>query len=248
MSLYFIRPVVWNNKGYKTPSAAHFTSGYPKENGFGHQEWNNSDFMDVEFEKRKLHLFHTESLGNQELDAYSASIFVFMIASYESKQYLVSIAGNATALFDAKHKASRLKLLSKIQQASMFSEEAWAVPGVRAAYRDDQAEFRRRWKAERHWFVDWFCPAELYLGLLQPLMLDAMSLTGKKRLISMYGSYQEIALSTAQRIVSLIPDTEDAARIAAITKALGNASLDVTQDLMRLTRDDSDHETMRVRL
>jgi hypothetical protein len=45
MSLYFFKPVVWNSSGYRKPSGARFTSGYPIEHGYGHEEWNNSDTL-----------------------------------------------------------------------------------------------------------------------------------------------------------------------------------------------------------
>jgi len=44
MPLYFFKPVVWNENGYLRPGGAKFTSGYPFENGFGHEEWNLTDW------------------------------------------------------------------------------------------------------------------------------------------------------------------------------------------------------------
>lgn len=43
MPLYFLKPVVWNTKGYKGPSGEKVTSGYPKDHGFGHEEWNAAE-------------------------------------------------------------------------------------------------------------------------------------------------------------------------------------------------------------
>lgn len=70
MPLYFLKPVVWNTKGYKEPSGEKVTSGYPAEHGF----------------------------GKQPLADYAGDIFVFMNASHQRGQYLVGIAGGEVRL------------------------------------------------------------------------------------------------------------------------------------------------------
>jgi hypothetical protein len=101
MSLYFFKPVVWNDRGYQRPGGAKFLSGYPAEHGFGHEEWNNnSDRLEFVENGKPLRIFHTEGFGNQPLSDYSGRIFVFMIASHKGKQYLVASAGRATWLGD----------------------------------------------------------------------------------------------------------------------------------------------------
>jgi hypothetical protein len=52
MSLYFFKPVVWNDRGYQRPGGAKFLSGYPAEHGFGHEERNNN-FDRLEFVERR---------------------------------------------------------------------------------------------------------------------------------------------------------------------------------------------------
>ena len=42
MPLHFFKPVVWNDQGYQRPGGGKFTSGFPEENGFGVEEWNNA--------------------------------------------------------------------------------------------------------------------------------------------------------------------------------------------------------------
>lgn len=39
---FFFKPVVWNSNGYRGPSGGKFTSGFPKDHGYGHEEWNNA--------------------------------------------------------------------------------------------------------------------------------------------------------------------------------------------------------------
>lgn len=100
MALYVIKPVVWNDNGYLRPSGGPFTSGYPAENGFGHEEWNSSDHMTFREGGRLWRIFHTEGLGRQDLALHAGDITIFMIASHKGKQYLVAAAGHCVALQD----------------------------------------------------------------------------------------------------------------------------------------------------
>src|SRR5262245_9794112 len=108
MALYFIKPVVWNDRGYQRPGGAKFQSGYPAEHGFGQEEWNHSDHFEFSKGREKYRVFHTEQLGNQPLSNYNGRILVFLIASFAGNQYLVSIAGSAVSLFDEQPHRRRL--------------------------------------------------------------------------------------------------------------------------------------------
>jgi hypothetical protein len=231
MSLYFVKPVVWNTKRYMRPAGGAFTSGYPAENGFGHEEWNNSVDLNFVDQGENKHAFHTESLGTQPLDKFAGQIFVFMIASNGGKQFLVSVAGKSTALFGDEHRKERLRLLAKIKGRSRFAAEAWSVEKVKKAYDGDHAEFRRRWKNEQDWFVSWTCPVGFYLGLSKPLELNPRSITGRNRLIQMYGSYQQIERATALRILDQIHSREDARIVANLKDECGSNDADVHTDI-----------------
>jgi hypothetical protein len=54
-----------------------FTSGYPAEHGFGHEECNNSDRLDFSENGQQFRVFHTEGFGNQPLSKHIGRIFVF---------------------------------------------------------------------------------------------------------------------------------------------------------------------------
>jgi hypothetical protein len=108
MALYFLKPVVWNDQTYQRPGGAEFTSGYPGEHGFGHEEWNNSTRLDFSENGQRFRVFHTEGFGNQPLSKHNGRIFVFMIASLKGKQYLISIGGQATGLLSNEKERRRL--------------------------------------------------------------------------------------------------------------------------------------------
>jgi hypothetical protein len=144
MALYFLKPVVWNDQGYQRPGGANFTSGYPAEQGFGHEEWNNSDRLEFSENGQRLRVFHTEGVGNQPLSKHRGRIFVFMIASLKGKRYLVSIASQATSLFNDEQ---RLHQLADKFHLDGFWKDVWQLSSVQRAHKSE-SEFRRLWKKE----------------------------------------------------------------------------------------------------
>ncbi|WP_375777829.1 HNH endonuclease [Bradyrhizobium sp. ma5] len=231
MALYFIKPVVWNSQGYQRPSGERFVSGYPADHGFGHEEWNNSPRLTFSDRGVAKHAFHTEGFGNQELDKVAGDIFVFMTASHGGKQYLVAVAGRSTALFGNKHSKERARLSGLIIDRQQFPEEVWSLEKVRKKYSGNYRKFLSHWKKEHQWFVSWTCPADHYLALADPVELEAMSITGRRRLVSMYGAYQEIERVQALRILDRIPLGKDHLIADNIRKSCGYSTTDATADV-----------------
>jgi HNH endonuclease len=234
MSLYFIKPVVWNSQGYLRPSGEKFVSGYPAETGFGHEEWNNSPRLTFTDGGELKHAFHTEGFGNQLLDKAPADIFVFMIASYRGKQYLVAVAGRSTSLFENRHRKERERLFGLIADKSQFPKDAWSLDGVQKAHSNSYSKLLARWHKEQHWFVSWICPADHYLGLAAPLELDATAITGRRRLVGMYGAYQEIGRAQALRIIDCVPASENQRVLTNLKNAISHSDSDVATDIEEL--------------
>lgn len=241
MALYFLKPVVWNDQAYQRPGGAKFASGYPAEHGFGHEEWNNSRRLEFSENGQHLRIFHTEGLGNQPLSKYSGKIFVFMIASLKGKQYLVSIAGQATSLFEDEEKrhqmADRLHL-------DNFWEDAWRLPTVQRLHQSE-SEFRSFWNKEYAWIPTWVCAVGSYLPLKQPVLLDPETLTGRTRLVTMYGRFQEIDRRAALRILDLIPATENLNVLSKLKMLCSDSQQDLLDDVERIQEEALPAETTR---
>ena len=243
MPLHFFKPVVWNDQGYQRPGGAKFRSGYPKEHGFGHEEWNNADGLEYEENGYRFRVFHTEGFGNQPLSDYDGDIFVLMIASHQGKQYLVAIGGAATNLFDKEDE--RRRLANKLRVSKLW-QDLWALNSVRCKYRDDQKRLRKFWTSKGStWFAVWKCPADLYLGLKQPILLDPMTLTGHKRLITMYGSYQQTDRATVLQILDQIPASEGPA-VARLRALCGGNDQDIRADIEQIRSTTKDKTTRSV--
>ena len=236
MALYFFKPVVWNDQTYQRPSGAKFTSGYPAEHGFGHEEWTNSTRLDFSENGQRFRVFHTEGFGNQPLSKHNGRIFVFMIASLKRKQYLVSVGGQATSLLS--NEKARRRLAEKLRLDDLW-EDVWQLPSVQQAH-ESGSEFHRLWKKEYQWLPTWICTANSYLPLKNPFLLDPMNLTGHKRLITMYGSYQEIDRAVALRILDLIPASENSGVTSNLKVLCGSSSDDVPDDIARIEEDARD--------
>lgn len=96
------------------------------------------------------------------------------------------------------------------------------MAAVKQAYRNDKNAFIKKWRQELEWLPTWKCPDEFYIHLPTPIELDPFSLTGKRKLISMYGSYQQIDRQQALKLFDLIPGSDSKESISTI---------DIEQDL-----------------
>jgi predicted neuraminidase len=134
MARYFLKPVFWNTNGYQSPTGASATSGYPKDNGYGHEEWNNSERLTFDEGGRRQHAFHSEPItGLSEED--DGQVFVFLYASHDGVQELVSAAGCATWLGDRPDERARLADILEIDQ---LVDETWAIEPVKRAHDNDK--------------------------------------------------------------------------------------------------------------
>lgn len=245
MPLYFIKPVVWNDKNYKQPGGAKFTSGYPKEFGFGHEEWNNADSSRIQEDGNFKQIFHTQAFGNQPLDEYAGDIFIFMIASHRGGQYLVGVAGEATSLFADQHKEDRIKYSKLIDVGKRRWQETWKLGSVKKCFDNDLSTFRKKWSEEVQWTPTWICPSELFCWLNEPLLLDPIKLTGKTRLVTMFNSFQEISNDIASTIIASIPVTNDATPLQNLKARLQYGDTDLATDINTIENDNKLNATSR---
>lgn len=232
---FYFKPVVWNSNGYRGPSGERFTSGYPSENGFGHEEWNNSDqFTYVEGADR-FRVFHTEGLGVQNLREQSGRIALMLIASSVGRQHLVTIAAGCVPLTLLEEDMDqRLALARRLRMNSRaMANQAWSVPTVRTAYEGSKAAFMETWNEDFHWIPNWVCPADLFLPLGSPVALSPEGLTGKRRLITMYGSYQTTDSTVFQRVLAAVPASEDQTILENLRSWAGS-ELDAVDDAARI--------------
>ena len=231
MTRYILKPILWNEAGYRRPAGYRANSGYPSETGYGHEEWNNSDalgFFDAGVDWR---VFHTEGVG--DLDPETDCI-VLMCASHDGVQQLVGIAGQATYLGQDGSRAERLRLVDRLG-LDRLSAEAWAVDLVRSRYDDDVAAFLTDWAGDLHWIPNWRCSAETFLWLDEPVSLDARKLRGTKKLLTMFGRHTELTEREAAAFIDCVPEGGRRPawhRIRALVGATGG--VDAARDLKTL--------------
>ncbi|MFD2274679.1 hypothetical protein ACFS07_35885 [Undibacterium arcticum] len=140
-----MKPILWNTNNYVRPSGVRATSGFPKETGYGHEEWNNSPRLRFTENGQVIQAFHTEGVGNAPVADNVGQTFVFMTASHDRVQQLVGIAGNATHLVGTNstdHGADALKAererLGELLRLDDLCEDAWAVKRVKQCYEEDR--------------------------------------------------------------------------------------------------------------
>jgi hypothetical protein len=240
MSVYYLKPIVWNTNNYQRPSGVRFTGvNYPAQHGFGHEEWNNSPTLTFQKNGEDYRVFHTERFGNQPLDDLAGDIFVFMIASHDGGQYLVGVAGGATSLISDQHQNERNILVNQLGTDERW-QEAWAVQNVKDCYDNDLDAFIENcWKEDLHWIPNWRCPANLFLWLETPLLLDPSAITGKKRLVGMFGAYQKINRGNALDILTSVNQGNDTDILENLRTRCSTDGLDVITDVAQIEKDGS---------
>ncbi len=165
-----------------------------------------------------------------------------MIASLNGKQWLVSIAGQATSL--SENKVRRHQLADKLHFDNLW-KDAWRVPSVRRAHKS-QSYFRAFWNKEYYWLPTLECPAGSYLPLDKPVLLDPVSLTGRSRLVTMYGRFQKIDRQVALRILDLIPMTENVNVLSRLRMLCDSSSQqDLLDDIEQIQEQTALKETTR---
>ncbi len=238
---FILKPIFWNTQGYKRPSGAKATSGFPRKNGFGHEEWNNSDRAVISQDGMRHRAFHTERIGNAE--CAEGATFVFMFASHDGVQDLVGIAGNATCLINDDR--CRKELADQLGLDDLW-REAWDVPAVRVRFNNDQDAFRASWQPDVKWIPNWICPDRMYLWLENPVPLNAKAITGKQRLINMYSSYSQIRVEQALTILNHVPVQDRSPTWHRLVAAVGLADpASATADMKKLTKRKDIPETTR---
>lgn len=242
MPIYIIKPIVWNAHQYQTPSGAKFITGYPSENGYGHEEWNNSDRLELVDNRVKYRLFYTNKIDRKKDDQSSENLFIFMIASHLNKQYLVGVAGEVESLGGNLSEQKRLLRACGLTERT-FGADAWACDSVREKFRNE-----REFKADFSWKPQWKCPSNLYLWLKSPLLLIPQEISGKKKLISMYGSYQEISEDVASTILGKIPASENLAILNNLKVRIGGVDIDLVTDIREINADASIPSTTKAAL
>lgn len=93
MKFCILKPIAWNDRGYTAPCGAISTGdNFVNENGYGHEEWNNSPTM--KHEGRAY--FHSEAKDALAKKA-QGNMCIILIAAHEGKNYIVGVAAGVTS-------------------------------------------------------------------------------------------------------------------------------------------------------
>ena len=127
-----------------------------------------------------------------------------MSAYHDGQQFLVGVAGEATSLFD--NDEERERLMGLLEHGGANWREAWAIQNVKNCYDNDMNAFRRDWD----WMPTWKCPANLFLWLEEPLLLNPREITGRDKFTMMFAACQIMTRKIALYILTNINQDNDA--------------------------------------
>jgi hypothetical protein len=177
-----LKPIMWNTDNYTGPSGFQSAGGFSRDNGYGHEEWNNDD----NWIWRNFKVFHTESKPKLLEYSNDGNLGILMIASFDKKQYAVGIATNVYH----NDKDERELIASELHTYDNH-HQVWQQDTVKRAFDNDKERFLEHWKKNYNW-VQWKCPIENYYWFEKPVLLNPQDFSGKDKLISMHGSYQRV--------------------------------------------------------
>lgn len=229
MPTFISKPIMWNTYNYRLPSGVRVNSGFPSQEGYGHEEWNNSDALLFHEDGVKMRAFHTEGVGNAIEDSGGGDIFVFMYASHDSRQELVGVAACATNLVNDKLKRQRLTEQLRLDR---LRAQAWAVPLVRelARPRGYKEWFNDVWDENLHWIPNWICPEETYIWFENPVVLNPIEITGKTKFLSMFGTYTNLSHQQAIMMIDSVPNDARNAKWSRIRNLIDEAGAAIIQE------------------
>ncbi|KZL17659.1 hypothetical protein PsAD2_02995 [Pseudovibrio axinellae] len=233
MSLYILKPIFWNSKDYKEPSGHKAGSGFPFEEGYGHEEWNNSDLMRFSLDNIPQRAFHTEGIEAATSLENLGNTVVFMYACHDGRQDLVGVAGSATHRLEERE---RRKITGNFDFRAM-RQQAWAEPLVREKYKNNETEFNKSFKKGETWIPNWHCPEDHFLWLSEPVTLSAPNITGKSRLIPRFTSHTVIPEEVAKSILHQIPFDQRKPAWKKIDELVGGLTSSLEQDVYAIAND-----------
>ena len=207
MKAIILKPVVWNSNNYIEPSGHVATSGFAKNYGYGHEEWNNSPNNTW----RKQKIFHTEA--TEKLYEYSqhGDLGIILIASYRNVQYALGLATNVS-----NNSKEEMKLISNELNIYQRKEELWKIQTVKKCFNNNKIKFENHWKNNFQWIL-WRCPLDHYTWFANPIRLNPKRITGKSKLTTMHGRFQGITPQIALEIVSnhILPEHQSCLWLAS---------------------------------
>ncbi len=172
-----LKPIMWNDKGYKRPAGCPSTSGYSYKKGYGHEEWNNNPNWLWQGWK----VFHTEGESLREAAGHG-DLGMVMIASHKGIAYALGVATNVFA-----NERDEMKHIVCAVGKDEDWATVWHLLTVQKCFRNRDA-FLKHWRDEEPW-IRWRCPPENYYWFPKPIRLDPERVTGKKRLAMHHSTF-----------------------------------------------------------
>lgn len=188
-----LKPIVWNDQGYRWPSGKIASSGFTKEHGYGHEEWNGRD--DWVWDGWKV--FHTEAKGAMHRYAETGRLGIIMTAMNGGKFFALGVGCNVFENNETDKAA-----ISEALDLPDYADRMWEVESIRKA-KGTSAAFKRHWLGHTH--VAWRCPMTHYAWFGEPVPITPNELIPaeppRQAIVKMHGSYQAIRPDQARSIV-----------------------------------------------
>lgn len=182
MKFCILKPIAWNDKGYKVPcGAVSQGNNFVNDYGYGHEEWNNTPAL----KHSGRAYFHSEAKTALRKKA-QGNMCILLISAHEGNNYIVGVGVGVAAnkKDDMPSIANTLNLYEKWK-------EIWALPLVQEKFGGSKKAFMAHWEKHYQWIM-WSCPESLFRWFSNPVPFNPQRITEKQRVISMFSGWQYI--------------------------------------------------------
>ena len=190
-----MKPLFWNSENYEKPSGAKATGGFPFDNGFGFEEWNNNAGNRIELDGVRHRVLHITSLNPEIQD--DDNVVVFFIASHEGVQYLLGIISSASRI---NTRSEQLRIAVALKTKDRW-REAWKLTSVSRIFKNEDA-LRKFWAGLLYGDFNWKCPEEDFIWFRAKRPISAEAVTGKNNFQRRFNAYQELDAEEVRRLLA----------------------------------------------
>jgi hypothetical protein len=219
MKTVILKPVMWNTKSYEFPSGYPSKSGFARDYGYGHEEWNNNPTRLW----GNYRIFVTQAKVYIRKFAKNGNLGIIFTASFKGKQYALGIATKVSeivederkrivsdlGIFDAWREVWDLDIVKRKFDPDNYTEDQIRrleeknrdlFELLKGPFKNNRYRFMAHWK-RNYMYLDWKCPRDQFYWFTHPILLNPKGISGKKRICTMHDRYQIIDHGIAKKII-----------------------------------------------
>ena len=202
MKAVVIHAVHWNKRNYVGAGGIPGGSGYVKQSGYGHEEWNNNAKWHWNDHATGVpqRLFFTNA-NSKKLDKFLAEgneLAIAMVATHDGQKDLVGIACDVVTVEE-----ERRSELARVSRLRREYERVWDdAPDLRQFFNENRGRFERQIRGDQDFFR-WSAPAKYFKWFRPPITIGSEDLLENDQITHQFGGSQGIEPDALIRVLKV---------------------------------------------